>query len=247
MKSSTCFAKLLTIAWVSATLALPNGAQAQSKNRQVGTQYTVTADPLVTRPNQQPCKVQLFNNFQFALFSETNQNFELTPPANCPGPWQKVVLEINFSENAGRQFDRTASLFLANTNLYFGTTPEPLGNATNAWHVERDVTDYSALFSGPQTGTMVLQNCTTDCPAPFNTELTGVFTVSADLQFYPVQGTSTVPRPDVVLPLVQSNGQGGANLPAFLFSPSDQLSTTFSLPTNMEQVYLDVVLQRQSL
>jgi hypothetical protein len=92
---------------------------------------------------------------------------------------------------------------------------------------------------------MVLQNCTTDCPAPYNTLLTGVFTVSADLQFYPVQRTNIVTMP--VLPLVQSNGQGGANFPAFLFSPTDQLSTTFTLPQNVEQVYLDVVSQSQSL
>jgi hypothetical protein len=86
MRSSTCcFAKLLTIACVLATLALTNAAQAQSKNRQVGTQYTVTADPLVTRPNEQPCKVQLFTNYQFAFFSETNQNFQLTPTCELSG------------------------------------------------------------------------------------------------------------------------------------------------------------------
>lgn len=248
MKSFTQFAKTLTmIVYLFTCLGITNAALSQSKNRQVGTQITTTADPLVSRPNVQPCTVQLFTNFQFAFFSETNQNFQLALPANCAGPWQKVVLEINFNENAGRQFDRTASLYLANTNLYFGTTPEPIKTAANNWHIERDVTDYSALFSAPQTGTMVLQNCTTDCPPPFNTELTGVFTVSADLQFYPATGSNTVARPDAVLPLVQSNGQGGANLPAFLGSPTDQLSTTFTLPQNIEQVYLDVVSQSQSV
>ena len=238
--------KLLAIAALGALLIGTNLAQAQSKNRQIGTQYTVTADPLVPRPNSQPCVVQLFANFQFAFFSDTDQNFQLAPPANCPGPWQKVVLEINFSENAGRQFDRTSSLWVGNTNLYFGTTPEPLHSVTNTWHVERDVTDYSALFTSLQQGTMVLQNCTTDCPPPFNTLLTGVFTVNADLEFYPAQGAAS-PRPaDVVLPLEQPNGQGGANLPAFLFTPTDQLHTTFTLPQNIEQAYLDVVAQSQS-
>lgn len=238
------FRGLLTLS-ACALVICANTAQAQSKNRQVGTQFTVTADPLVPRPSVQPCVAQLFTNFQFALFSDTNQNFQVAPPAGCPGPWQKVVLEINFSENAGRQFDRTSSLWVGNTNLYFGTTPEPLHSVTNAWHIERDVTDYSALFASSQQGTMVLQNCTTDCPAPFNTLLTGVFTVSADLEFYPAQGAS--PRTaDVVLPLEQSNGQGGANLPVLLFSPTDQLTTTFTLPQNIEQAYLDVIAQSQS-
>ena len=164
------------------------------------------------------------------------------PPANCVGPWKKVVFEADFSENGGIQFDRTASVYVANTNLYFGTTPEPLATVTNTWHIERDVTDYSALFSMPQQGTIVLQNCTTECGPQY----TGVFTVSADLEFYPADQPSSEPVPDQVLPLVQSNSGGGINLPAFLFTPSDQFSTTFTLPTNIERVYLDVVSQSQS-
>jgi hypothetical protein len=235
------------------SLLLPCFLVAQSTNRQIGTQFEVTADPLVPRPEGQPCVVPLFSGYTFAFFSVTNQTFPFTPPSSCSGPWEKVVLDIDFSENGGRQFDRTATLYLANTNIYFGTTPEPLQTLTNTWHIERDVTDYSALMTIPQTGTMVLQNCTTDCPPPFNTELTGVFTVNASLEFYPAGHDSGRHRnqerarvPDTVLPLEQSNGSGGLNLPAFLFSPTDQFSTTFTLPTNIERAYLDVVSQSQS-
>jgi hypothetical protein len=224
-------------------LALGGSSPAQSLNRQVGTQFTVTADPLVPRPSEQPCKVQLFSNYQFAFFSESNQTFEYTPPSDCPGPWAAVVLEADFSENAGEQFDRTASLYVNNTELYFGTTPEPLFTLTNTWHVERDITDYGALLASAQTGTMVLPNCTTDCPPPYQF-LNGVFSVSADLEFYPLRGKGE-PRPDAVLPLVQSNGNGGFNLPGFVYTPTDQLTTTFTLPTNIEQAYLDVVTQGQ--
>jgi hypothetical protein len=231
------------VATLLVLLALGGQTLAQSLNRQVGTQFTVTADPLVSRPSEQPCTVQLFTGYQFAFFSESNQTFQYTPPANCPGPWAAVVLEADFSENAGSQFDRTASLYVNNTELYFGTTPEPLFTDTNTWHVERDVTDYSALLTAPQPGTMVLPNCTTDCPPPYNT-LNGVFTVSADLEFYPLQSTGPV-RPDAVLPLVQPNGNGGVNLPGFVYTPTEQLTTTFTLPTNIEQAYLDVVTQGQ--
>src|SRR5262249_41144159 len=153
---------------------------AQSTNRKIGTQFEVTADPLVTRPHEQPCIVPLFANFTFAFFSDTTQNFQYAPPAECSGPFKKVVLEIDYSENGGVQFDRTPTLYIANANIYFGTTPEPLATLTNTWHVERDITDYVSLLTAPQQGTMVLQNCTTDCPPPFNTELNGVFTVSAN-------------------------------------------------------------------
>ena len=226
---------------------------AQSTNRKIGTQFEVTADPLVPRPHEQPCVVTLFSSYKFAFFADTTQTFPFTPPSDCSGPWEKVVLEVNFSENGGDQFDRTASIYLANANIYFGTTPEPLASLTNTWHVERDVTDYSALMAMPQTGTIVLQNCTTDCPPPYNTELNGVFTVNAELEFYPAQRygggwydhNQANRTPDVVLPLEQSNGSGGFNLPAFLLADGDTLSTTFTLPTNIEQVYLDVVSQSQ--
>jgi len=195
--------------------------------------------------------VQLFAGYTFPFFSTTDQTFSFTPPASCQGPWKKVVLDIDFSENGGVQFDRTASLYIGNANIYFGTTPEPLPVLTNTWHVERDITDYSALLATAQTGTMVLQNCTTDCPPPFNTRLNGVFTVNANLEFYPAsQGSGDdggqMRVPDMVLPLEQSNGSGGFNLPVILPSPTDQFSTTFTLPTNIERAYLDVVSQSQS-
>ena len=228
---------------LAASLLSSSPALAQSTNRRIGTQFTVTADPLVPRPLEQPCVVPLFANYTFAYFSQWQQTFAFAPPGNCPGPWEKIVFEADFSENGGIQYDRTASIFLGDTDLYFGTTPEPLATLTNTWHVERDVTDYSALLATPQNGDIELGNCTTDC----STYLNGVFTVSADLEFYPAQrGRSATKLPDVVLPLVQTNSNGGINLPGYLYSPTDQLSTTFTLPTNIEEAYLDVISQSQS-
>ena len=246
---SRCCQQLALLTAFAAVVALSSTAAiAQSTNRQIGTQYTVTADPVVPRPHEKPCVVQLFSNYQFALFSETTQTFNFTPPADCPGPWQKVVFEINFSENAGYQFDRTASVYIANSNIYFGTTPEPLQSATNTWHVERDVTDYTALLTMPQQGTIVLQNCTgSDCGSAYSF-LNGVFTVTADLQFYPAGPFANGPAndtPDEVIPMVQGNGSGGVNLPAFLLADGDTFTTTFTLPRNIERAYLDVVSQSQ--
>jgi Peptide N-acetyl-beta-D-glucosaminyl asparaginase amidase A len=77
--------------------------------------------------------------------------------------------------------------------------------------------------------------------------------VNADLEFYPARQGHREDRhgldqrpPDQVLALVQTNGSGGVNLPATLSSPTDQLTTTFTLPTNTEQVYLDVTTENQS-
>jgi Peptide N-acetyl-beta-D-glucosaminyl asparaginase amidase A len=58
--------------------------------------------------------------------------------------------------------------------------------------------------------------------------------------------TATRGCPTLSFPLMQTSGSGGINLPATLSSPTDQFSTTFTLPTNSERAYLDVVAQSQS-
>ncbi len=92
-------------------------------NPQIGSANSVTADPQIPRPNTTPCTVQLFTNLDFADFNP--KFFTYTPPANCPGPWSAVVLNADWSIDAGRQFDRTAEIWIGGTNVYFGTTSEP--------------------------------------------------------------------------------------------------------------------------
>lgn len=208
---------------------------------QIGSSNPVTADPLVPRPSVKPCIAPLFTGFQFVNFNI--QTYQFTPPAGCPGPWQKVVFTADFNVTAGRQFDRTAIVDMAFVNLYFGTTAEPRHNLSPSWHVERDVTDYSALFTTVQTGDVILGNIV-------NSTFTGVISGSAALEFYPknsnTEGNGDSSRPaDMVLPLRQPNGTGGFNEPAFLFTSADQLATTFTLPQNIERAYLDVMTQSQ--
>ena len=213
---------------------------AQSSARVIGSSNTVTADPSVPRPQETPCVVPLFSGFQFIGFNI--QSFAFTPSPDCPGPWQKIVFTADFNVTAGRQFDRTAVVDLGYVNIYFGTTPEPRHNLSPSWHVERDLTEYAALFGSPQTGHVILGNVV-------NATYTGVISGSAALEFYPSQGAGNPgdgQRPaDSVMPLTQPNGQGGINEPAFLFTSSDQLATTLTLPLNIERAYLDVITQSQ--
>lgn len=200
----------------------------------IGSANTATADPPVPRPDTTPCVVQLFNNFTFANFSP--KPFSFTPPANCPGPWAKVVLNADFSIQAGRQFDRTAEIWIGGVNVYFGTTSEPSGTVARAWHIERDLTDYSALFFSPQNGRVDLGNLVN---STFTSSLFG----TAELQFYPLENPHKVPSTaDMVLPLA-SDPTGGT---AFLSSTSSSLSKTFTLPRNIERAFLDVVAQSQA-
>lgn len=232
----------LVVCAAALTVCLQTTSGQESDTRfQIASSNPVTADPLVPRPSVKPCIVALFTGFQFVNFNI--QTYQFTPPAGCPGPWQKVVFTADFNVTAGRQFDRTAIVDMAFVNLYFGTTPEPRHNLSPSWHVERDVTDYSALFTTVQTGDVILGNIV-------NSTFTGVISGSAALEFYPkrsnTEGNGDPSRPaDMVLPLRQPNGTGGFNEPAFLFTSADQLATTFTLPQNIERAYLDVMTQSQ--
>jgi len=209
------------------------GFAASAGAQTVGSSQPATADPAVPRPGTTPCIVQLYSGYTFADFSP--KPFTYTPPAACPGPWAKVVLEADFSVTAGRQFDRTAQIAIGHVNVYYGTTAEPSASVSPAWHVERDLTDYSPLFASAQTGEVNLGNLV-------NSTYTGILHGSARVLFYPPSAAAPAPRAaDAVLPL--STAPGGA---ALLSTGSDVLAATFSLPANVEAAYLDVIPQSQS-
>lgn len=204
---------------------------------QVGSSNPVTAEPLVPRPHTQPCVVSLFQNQAFADFNA--KSFSYTPPANCPGPWSKVVFTADFTVTAGRQFDRTAQFYLGHVNLYYGTTAEPRSTLSPSWHVEREVTDLASLFKNAQTGEADLGNFIgVDNGVTYN----GIIYANAALEFYPISFIDPAPpTPSVVVPL--PDAAGGA---ATLNTTSSQLTQQVNLPTNMEKIYLDVIAQSQS-
>jgi len=162
--------------------------------------------------------------------------FGFVPPRKCPGVWGKVVLEGEFSVPAGRQFDRTVALWLGGVNLYSGTTMEPEPDVAQHWHVERDLTDYSALFRKSGTGQIILNNWispTTNQP----------IYVTARLLFYPRQGGRSAPSvADHVYPL-SSDAAGEQQA---LDTPDETLSRRSTFPRNVERAYLDVIAQSQA-
>lgn len=200
----------------------------------IGSSNTVTADPLVPRPSTTPCVVQLLNNAEFDNFDPVPFNY--APPADCPGPWAKVVFTADINVTAGVQFDRTANFWLGPTNIYFGTTAEPGQTLSPSWHVESDLTDYSPIFMTAQQGTADIGNLV-------NSQYTGIIFASSTLEFYPVpQGQSAPVTANQVYAL--SAGSTGGTVA--LASSTDTLSGTFSLPTNIQNAYLDVYAQSQN-
>jgi hypothetical protein len=226
-----CFPSVIT-----AVLALPLALPAQQvvlapATPQVGSSNPVSPEPNVPRPSTTPCTVTLFNNMAFNDYSA----HPLTYAPTCgAGPWARVVLTVDFTVTAGRQYDRTGTIYLGNTNIFFGTTAEPRATLSPSWHVERDLTDYTALFGTAQTGAAFLGNI-------YNSTYNGGIYGTATLLFYPASAANPAPTvPSAVLGLSTNNQTTGLN------TFSDQLAQTFTLPRNVNRAYLDVISQSQS-
>ena len=202
----------------------------------IGEQNVATADLLVSHPPTQPCIVTLFQSDTFDNYAP--RPFTYSPPADCPGPWAKVVFVAHFNENPGVQYDRTAYVFLGNAALYFGTTPEPTSTVGPVWSVERNVTAYSALLAAPHSGAATIFNIV-------NSTYTGVIHGRGYLYFYPGarargrQGDDAAASvPSAVYPL------NSGNQPSYLDSAAQSLAGTFVFPTNM--THMDLVITAQS-
>jgi len=226
---------LFRISALALAAVLMGGVVAQAvADPVVGSTNVATADPTVPRPPGQPCVVTLFTDVAFNDFSA--RPYSYAPPASCTGAWAKVVLEADFSVTAGRQYDRTANLWLGGVNLYFGTTQEPSAAVSPAWHVERDLTDYAALLRNAGQGQAIIGNLVNDT-------YTGVIHGTARLLFYPASARARAADvPDAVYPL----GSDPVGSTATLNTSTDKLARTLTLPTNVERAYLDVFTQSQS-
>ena len=211
-----------------------NAFAAAAGGNPVGSTNVTVADPAVPRPPGQPCVVQLFQDDVFDDFG--TRPYGYAPPSGCGTHWAKVVLEADFSVTAGRQYDRTGSIWLNGVNLYFGTTEEPSSAVAPSWHVERDLTDYSALFRNAGQGQAILWNLVNDT-------YTGVIHGSARLLFYPASARAPAPGvPDAVIAL----GGDAVGSPTELDNSGSTLSKTLTLPRNVERAYLDVFAQSQN-
>jgi hypothetical protein len=203
----------------------------------VGSSNTATADPPVPHPHTQPCKVVLFQHERFDDFNP--RTFSYTPPTGCPAPWAKVILVGDFSVSKGIQYDRTANIWLGPTNIYFGTTSEPDPNNSRHWQIQRDLTDYSSIFTTAQQGAADIGNLV-------NKTYTGVIYGTVTMYFYPPSPKFPAPvTADQVVAF--SGGPTGGTVALDTTGQCCQasLSESVTLPMNTERLYLDVFAQSQ--
>ena len=231
------------VALLATCAASAAGAQVAAAGRfDIGSRVVATAEPPVSRPAGKPCVVTLFSHEAFddrgdgSSMAARPHRFGFVPPKGCSSGWSKVVLEADFAVPAGRQFDRTVALWLGGVNLYFGTTIEPEPGVAQHWHVERDLSDYAALFRQAQAGQMILNNWV----SPSTNQ---PIYVDVRLAFYPAgKGRPSASSADRVYPL--GSDPRGEQVP--LENGSAGLSRQIVFPRNVERAYLDVIAQSQA-
>ena len=196
----------------------------------VGSDRTASAELLVARPTTRSCTVRLFARREFQ--GEARQPIAFVPPADCPGPWSRVVLEADFDVTAGRQFDRTGIINLGGVNLFTGTTMEPRRALAPSWHAERDVTDYAALFRSSRDGEALLTNYV-------DATYTGRLFWSARLIFYAADEANPAPATaDLIEPLTYKLTSLSEEAPL--------IERTMNLPRNIERLEMDVLVLPQA-
>lgn len=208
----------------------------------IGSRVVASAEPPVSRPGTTPCEVTLFSHEAFddhgdgSSMAARPHTFAYAPASACAAANGKVVLVLDFSVPAGRQFDRTVALWLGGVNLYFGTTIEPEPGVAQHWHVERDLSDYAALFRSAQQGQVILNNWIS--PATNQP-----IYLDAKLLFYPATagqpGTQPASR-------VYAMGADPRGMQTGLQDGKQALAKTITFPRNVERAYLDVIAQSQA-
>lgn len=209
-------------------LSVGVGTASASTPVEINYQNPVTAAPPVARPHTHSCTVPLATNFPSNDATGAPENFSgnVKAPAGCAGPWAKIVLDWTTSVQ-GRQFDRSGSLDIAGTQVWFGTTAEP-DPAGITYHFAKDITEYAALFRGDPAYQGGIVNFTSSV-------YTGVYDQTVTVTFYQADRANPAPaEPDAVVGLGERD--------ASTATPTVHL-TAANLPRNITRALLEVSIK----
>ncbi|MBF9070232.1 peptide-N4-asparagine amidase [Streptacidiphilus fuscans] len=217
-----------TAALLCAALLGTGTAHADAGQIETNYQNPVTALPPVSQPGTHHCTVTEMQNDFGNTISSPAWSGTVTPPADCPGPWNKVVLTWSGSVQ-GRQYDRLAGVWIGGAEVLRTSTPEPTA-AGISWSLQKDVTQFVPLLRTPQPIAVSLGNVV-------NSTYTGVYDMKLTLTYY--QADHRYPpahTADQVLPLSASTTDAGWTY----LNPGQSSSKTVTLPRNLTGVDMEV-------
>ncbi|MDH6137710.1 hypothetical protein P3T37_007143 [Kitasatospora sp. MAA4] len=186
-----------------------------------------TALPPVSRPDTPHCTVTAM---QHDFANSYGQPFTgtLAPPANCPGPWSKVVLDWSGSV-AGRQYDRLAGVWIGGAEVFRTSTPEP-DPAGISWHVDQDLSSFIPLLRTPQPLVVDLGNIV-------NSTYTGTYHMTMTVTYYQAdRANPPAATADQVLPVSQSTTAPGW----WTLTNGQTATSTLTFPRNLTAARLQV-------
>lgn len=210
-------------------IAVPEQASAPAAPANVVVNYQdpLQARPPVSRPNTPACTVTAM---QHVFANSYGQPYvgTLTPPAACPGPWTKVVLDWT-GKAKGRQFDRLAGMWIGGAEVLRTSTPEPDPDGIT-WHFDRDLTEFAPLLHQPQPVVVDLGNIV-------NQTYTAPFDVTVTMTYYQADATNPAPKQaDTVVPL-----SANAQQPGWQFTgPGQNFHTAVTVPANTAHLTAEV-------
>jgi hypothetical protein len=188
-----------------------------------------TALPPVSAPPTPHCAVTVmrhdFANSYGAPFVGT-----VTPPKDCPGPWNKVVMTWTGSV-AGRQYDRLAGVWLGGAEIFRTSTPEP-DAAGITWHADADLTRFIPLLRSPQPLVVDLGNLVNDT-------YTGVYHITMTFTYY--ETTRAYPAAHTADDVIPVSGPDATTQAGWWTLNAGQSATTsVTLPRNTDDLQMDV-------
>ncbi|KAI6784440.1 peptide-N4-(N-acetyl-beta-glucosaminyl)asparagine amidase A [Emericellopsis cladophorae] len=158
------------------------------------------------------------------------------PPA-CD--FNKAFINVTI-KSQGHQFDRLATLWLGDIEIWRTSTAEPTSQPGIAWHFLKDMTPFDSLWREPQTVIFDLGNLVNDL-------YTGLYDVTIDVTFFEavVDHMRREHRPaDHILPLsAKRSKQGQAS--TFVF-PETSAAAVVKLPPKIGRAILTVAATGQA-
>ena len=136
---------------------------------------------------------------------------------------------MNFTVTSqGRQFDRLGLMYLGDVEVFRTSTAEPTANGI-VWSYTKEMDQYNALWSQDQKVIFDLGNIVDKTyTGPFYTTLTATFFTVPESQ----------PSADTILPI--SAKQAGSNMGSAFTVPSQNASTSYQFPQNVERAVVSL-------